>query len=1069
MSVLSSGLRSVLERAIGEGRAAAERGAVSSLSRLGIADVVAPPYLSSDEVSLRDGLLARALQLGDSRVAGPVADAVPLLVGEVAYEQWHRLLFARFLAVNNLLMHPEYGATVSLDECADLAVSLGEPDGWAVASRFAAQILPGIFRLDDPAVQVQLAPEDRLALEKIVTGLPAEVFTADDALGWVYQYWQSKQKQLVNDSGRKIGGADISPVTQLFTEDYMVRFLLENSLGAWWAARNPDSALVADLEYLRFDESGDPAAGSFEGWPASVDQVTVMDPCCGSGHFLVAAFGMLWRMRAEAEALTPADAQDAVLRDNLFGLELDPRCTQIAMFNLALEAWKQGGYRVLPVLNVACSGIPAKAPLEAWTILAEDAPQLEDALTRLHDMFKDADTLGSLIDPRRAAENDDLLGVDWDVVSPLLMEALDGENGTDRPALSVYGRAAADTARAAHFLSDQYTLLVTNPPYLGRGKFGAVLGSFIDSEFPNERNELAAAFTSRMARSVRPGGHVVVVVPQNLLYLTAHKKFRIRLLEDFRLSFAITLGEHGFSSPAAAGAFVALISFARDSLSGESSLILTDASSGRSPQEKREELLRSPLTKAFQSQVMANPDYRIAKIISPGGSLLRDYAYSYAGIQSGDIARFGRAFWEIPRIGQRWRRLQGTVRSSTPYAGRENILMWDEGRGELYDYVVEKLGANGVGAWLRGIDLEKPGVVVSSMRHLPITLSTQDLFDNNCAVVVPNNVSDLPALWAFMKSEEYAKLVRAIDPKLNVTNSTLAKVPFDLERWRKIAAEEYPEGLPAPLSNDPTQWLFNGEIPTSSEPLQVAIARLLGYSWPDQSGDDLESLADEDGIVVLPPVAGEKSAAERVRALLARSHGARWSTSKLDSVLNGAQGKAGDLEGWLRDSYFKHHARTFNNRPFIWHIWDGRADGFSVLINYHRLGRRTLEKLTYTTLGWWIQKQRDDAAKELPGAGARLAAAEKLKVKLELILEGEPPYDIFVRWKSLAEQPIGWDPDLDDGVRMNIRPFVEAGILRSKFTINWNKDRGTNPDGSLRFNNLHFTNAEKYQARKETD
>ena len=68
-----------------------------------------------------------------------------------------------------------------------------------------------------------------------------------------------------------------------------------------------------------------------------------MDPCCGSGHFLVAAFGMLWRMRAEAEGLSPAEAQDAVLRDNLFGLELDPRCTQIAMFALAFEAWKQGG------------------------------------------------------------------------------------------------------------------------------------------------------------------------------------------------------------------------------------------------------------------------------------------------------------------------------------------------------------------------------------------------------------------------------------------------------------------------------------------------------------------------------------------------------------------------------------------------------------------------------------------------------------------------------------------------------------------------------------------------------
>ena len=81
-------------------------------------------------------------------------------------------------------------------------------------------------------------------------------------------------------------------------------------------------------------------------------------------------------------------------------------------------------------------------------------------------------------------------------------------------------------------------------------------------------------------------------------------------------------------------------------------------------------------------------------------------------------------------------------------------------------------------------------------------------------------------------------------------------------------------------------------------------------------------------------------------------------------------------------------------------------------------------------------------------------------------MEGEPPYDIYVRWKSLAEQPIGWDPDLNDGVRLNIRPFVEAGVLRSKFNVKWDKDRGKNPDGSERHNDLHYTLADKEAARK---
>jgi hypothetical protein len=99
----------------------------------------------------------------------------------------------------------------------------------------------------------------------------------------------------------------------------------------------------------------------------------------------------------------------------------------------------------------------------------------------------------------------------------------------------------------------------------------------------------------------------------------------------------------------------------------------------------------------------------------------------------------------------------------------------------------------------------------------------------------------------------------------------------------------------------------------------------------------------------------------------------------------------------------------------------------------------------------------------------RLGAALGLKEKLEAILVGEPPFDIFVRWKSLGEQPLGWDPDLDDGVRLNIRPFVEAGVLRSKVNVHWKKDRGKEPDGSERLNDLHHTLAEKHAARQKAE
>ena len=185
---------------------------------------------------LRRRLRAHGRQLGDRHDADTGAQAIDRLVHEVAYEHWHRMLFARFLAENHLLIEPESGVAVSLAECEELSREQGQ-DRWTLAGRFAASMLPRIFRSDDPVLEVRLAPETRQALERLVESLPADVFTARDSLGWTYQFWQAERKDTVNKSGVKIGADELPAVTQLFTERYMVLFLLHNTIGAWRAGR----------------------------------------------------------------------------------------------------------------------------------------------------------------------------------------------------------------------------------------------------------------------------------------------------------------------------------------------------------------------------------------------------------------------------------------------------------------------------------------------------------------------------------------------------------------------------------------------------------------------------------------------------------------------------------------------------------------------------------------------------------------------------------------------------------------------------------------------------------------
>lgn len=1055
--VLNSDQRRFLDTQTQRARDAAQRAAEDALRALAVAEPSRPGYLSDEQNKLRLALRDKARQLDDdtARAGAPLTN----LVHDVAYEQWHRLLFARFLEVNGLLRHPEYREiSLSLEDCSDLASDLGEPDAWAVAARFASEILPGVFRLTDPAVQVRFAAEHRDALERLLLDIPSEVFTTEDALGWVYQFWQTVEKKRVNESGIKIAGADLSPVTQLFTENYMVRFLLENSLGAWWAARHPESALLDGWEYLRRNEDGTPAAGSFSDWPDRAADVTVMDPCCGSGHFLVAMFGMLWRMRAEEEGLTPAEAQDAVLRNNLHGLELDPRCTQIATFNVALEAWKQGGFRELPAPQIACSGVPVRGTSEEWLAHANGDSELSKVLGRLHSLFRSADTLGSLISPRSDDIDDALFGSDmsigaaWSEVRAALRTILERE----KREATVSGHAATDVVLAAALLARQYTLVATNVPYLSRTRQDASLRAHADTFYPQAKHDLAMMMLERIL-AMSTG--VAAVLPQGWTQLSRYKALREKFLRGRSLRAYAFLGAGAFTAISGEVVNVGLLLAGSRHPAPNSTWASFDVGGDKTPLLKAQGLKSVPPVIHDQTETMRNPDSRIVPEILESGPFLSLYADSLYGLRTGDAARLIRKFWEVESLGRNWRFHQSTTAKTAPFAGREHILRWDSGDGALARLAAEGIASiQGEAAWGRA------GVVVSLMGDLPVTRYTGESFDNNCAVVWPKDARMLPALWACLADGGFGTSVRLIDGSLKVTNKTLLKVPFDSERWQSVA-EEAP--LAEQRSNDPTQWLFSGDPVRSAYPLQVAVARLLGYRWHDQIPDDLDSVADADGIAALQSLPSEPDLSTRLRALLSAAYGTEWSSTLERRLVIEAGGKSGRLEDWLRDSFFAQHVKVFDNRPFLWHIWDGRKDGFSAIVNYHRLDRRTLEKLTFTALGAWIDRQKHEVRAERPGSDARLAAAEELQRRLQLILGGEPPYDVYVRWKGMAEQPIGWEPDVDDGVRLNIRPFVTADVLRSKVNVHWRKDRGTNPDGSERHNDLHPTLEERRAARRE--
>ena len=1072
MKTLTTEHRRQLERTVVEARDIAEAGARGALEALAVHHHEPYGHMSGEQRKLRNRLRAHARHLGDRVDVRSGAHAIDHLHHQCSYEHWHGMLFARFLAENHLLIEPEMGVAITLDECEELA-KVERVDKWTLAARFAHHMLPQVFRPDHPVFEVQFAREYRLKLEGLVEGLPVEVFTTTDALGWIYQFWQTKKKDKVNRSEVKIGADELAAVTQLFTEPYMVQFLMHNSLGAWWLSRHPDKACPIDLTYLRRTEDGAQAAGSFEGWPDDLAEFRLLDPCCGSGHFLVAAFLMLVHMRMTLEGLTAAKAVDAVLRENIHGLELDQRCVAIAAFALALEAWRfpdAGGFRRLPKLNLAWCGQPVAGRKEHWLAMAKGDPRLEAGMAALYDTFRDAPIMGSLIDPARSV-TEDMLTAGFEELQPLLKKALHehaGDEEWEETAIAAYG--LADTAR---LLAGNYHAVPTNVPYLGREKHTPRLRSFCERNYPLSKHDLATVFVERILTICTTGGDAILVLPHYWLFLARYRGLRRRLLEKRSWRLLATLGPGAFETISGEVVNTCLISIGNSQASSPNpAFSWIDATKGTNHEGKATLLLTENVLSLSQTKQLANPDSVIGYQSDQDQPLLESVTYCYQGLATSDNAQFVFKFWELPKLVGGWEPFQFAPESTAYVSGCSHVLLWEDGRGRYAHHALALKEEGRLGGWKSGHGAwGKRGIAINRMGKLHVSLYFGTKFDCNVAVLVPNDEEDIPTIWEYCRSTEYSENVRKLNSKLSVTNATLAKVPYDSSVWRAKQVAQTVDLFRLETS-DPTQWAFHGHLRHSIAPLQVAVARLLGYRWPTVTGldinlsenticwlrqaEEMDSLVDDDGIVCIPSVRGERPAQERLLQLLQRAWGADWKDVKLAELLSDRDSRT--LDDWLRNRFFEEHCRLFQHRPFVWHVWDGRkSDGFHALVNYHKLaegngkGRRLLESLTYSYLGDWLARQQDGVKHDEGGAEGRLAAAVELQKRLVAILEGEPPFDIFIRWKPIDKQPTGWEPDINDGVRINIRPFLVqdltggkkgAGILRVKPNIHWRKDRG---------------------------
>lgn len=398
---------------------------------------------------------------------------------------------------------------------------------------------------------------------ELVDGIPEEDWTQVEVIGWLYQFYISEKKDEV--IGKVVKSEDIPAATQLFTPNWIVQYLVQNSVGRYWLQTYPDSALPAVMPYFVF-----PGEQSIEVQdeyarliPTSIEpeSIKVLDPACGSGHILVEAYNLLYRIYEE-RGYRSRDIPQLILTHNLFGLDIDDRAAQLAGFALLMRA-RQDDRRLFSreiQLNVHALqesrhlNIPklwqalnlnaewdrgqsqdlfAVAPAS----LASNDPRL-GLLNDLHMRFLSAKTLGSLIEvpATQVPAIDDLLAT-------LHTLSISGD-AMQKPA----AKALLPLIKQASVLAKRYDAVIANPPYMGSKGMNAELKEFAKKQFPNSKSDLFAIFIERNLDLTTAAGMVAMITMQSWMFLSSYEALRARILGQHTILGMAHLGARGFDS-----------------------------------------------------------------------------------------------------------------------------------------------------------------------------------------------------------------------------------------------------------------------------------------------------------------------------------------------------------------------------------------------------------------------------------------------------------------------------------------------------------------------------------------
>lgn len=521
-----------------------------------------PYMLDGDAIKQRRQLVSA---IREKEADTDYATAYQYIMEEVAYTWFNRLIAVRFMEVNDYLpshlrvlssesgkVEPDLVTTPFDAELPFTAEEEAQIIQWKQDNKLDElfrflfikqcnalnEILPGLFEktTDYTEVLLNLSVVDQEGVVyKLTHDIPEKDFNIEqggqvEIIGWLYQYYNTEPKKAAFEKSGKITKEEIPAVTQLFTPDWIVRYMVENSLGRLWLEGHPDSDLRKNWKYYLDEAPQEPKVQAKlaeirkEYAALSPEDLTLIDPCMGSGHILVYAFDVLMQIY-ESVGYSQRDAAKSILEHNLYGLDIDDRAYQLAYFAVMMKA-RQYNRRILNGENtchvhaIQESNNINRAHLKFFGAGLSDLEKntAKMQLEGLLDILTDAKEYGSILNVE---------SYNWD----LLRRFVGGID--DEVQISLESAGVEETAEQLKQLVEQgevmaqkYWVTVTNPPYAGMSKMNAKLNSFVQDNYADYKSDMFSAFVVKCSTMTRTNGYCAFLTPYVWMFIQSYEKMR---------------------------------------------------------------------------------------------------------------------------------------------------------------------------------------------------------------------------------------------------------------------------------------------------------------------------------------------------------------------------------------------------------------------------------------------------------------------------------------------------------------------------------------------------------------